>query len=201
MLRRAADIASVEGLDGLTIGRLASELAVSKSGVFAHFGSKEELQLATIRSALELFADEVVTPALEAPDGLSRLLALTDRWIEYAATGVFPGGCFFFSAAAEFDARPGRVRDELARYRRGWLELYESTIRAAQNLGEIQPDANPTRLAFEFDALGMAANLHALLCDDVSIYYEARAAMRDRLRAIATDPNSVPVPKRSKARR
>ena len=189
VLHRAADIASVDGLDGLSIGRLAADLAVSKAGVFAHFGSKEELQLATIRAAVDRFVVEVVAPALDAPDGIERLVALCDRWLTYSRTGVFPGGCFFFSVAAEYDARPGRVRDAIAAARRAWLGAYESVIGEAQRRGELDPDVDPAALAFEIDALGMAANLHAQLCDEPGAYDRARAAITARLRALATSPH------------
>lgn len=189
VLRRAADIASVDGLDGLSIGRLAAEVSVSKAGVFAHFGSKEELQLATIRAAAARFADEVVRPALEAPDGLDRLVALIEHWIAYLRAGVFPGGCFFFSVAAEYDAKPGPVRDAIADCRREWLGVYEAVVGAAQRQGELDPAVDPAALAFELDALGMAANMHARLCDDPSVHDRARAAMLTRLRAVATVPH------------
>jgi AcrR family transcriptional regulator len=191
VLRRAADIASVDGLDGLSLGRLAADLHISKAGVFAHFGSKEDLQLATVRAAVDRFVAEVVAPALDAPDGLDRLCGLCARWLAYARSGVFPGGCFFLSVAAEFDARPGRVRDEVARARRDWLATYEGAVAAAQRLGQLDPGEDPARLAFELDALGMAANLHAQLCDDRGAYDWARTAMIARLRAAATDPAAV----------
>ncbi|HEX6420629.1 MAG TPA: TetR/AcrR family transcriptional regulator [Acidimicrobiales bacterium] len=186
VLRRAADLSSVEGLENLSIGRLAADLHVSKAGVFAHFGSKEALQLATVRHATERFTDAVVAPVLEVPDGLARLVALCDRWLAYSAERVFPGGCFFFGAAAEFDARPGRVRDELAAARRAWLGLYEGTVAAAQRRGELDAAADAAALAFELDALGMAANLHAQLCDDPGAHARVREMMLARLRALAT---------------
>jgi AcrR family transcriptional regulator len=187
VLRRAADIASVDGLEGLSIGRLASDLAVSKAGVFSHFGSKEELQLATVRAAGDRFADQVVVPALDVPDGLGRLVALFDRFVDYSRTDVFPGGCFFFGVAAEFDAKPGRVRDEIADARRRWLGVYEAIVLAAQSAGEIDATADAATLAFEIDAVGMAANLHAHLCDDPTVYDRARSSVLARLRAVATD--------------
>jgi AcrR family transcriptional regulator len=186
VLARAADIASVEGLDGLSIGRLAAGLEVSKAGVFAHFGSKEELQLATIRAASDRFLDEVVAPALDVPDGLDRLLALVDRWLAYSRSGVFRGGCFFFSVAAEYDAKPGRVRDEIAEAHRRWLAVYEAVIGAAQRRGELDPAVDPATLAFELDALGMAANLRNQLFDDPAIFDRARSSMMARLQAAAT---------------
>jgi AcrR family transcriptional regulator len=186
VLQRAADIASVDGLDGLSIGRLAGDLAVSKAGVFAHFGSKEELQLATIRAASDRFRDEVIAPVLDRPDGLERLVALCDRFLDYSRRGVFPGGCFFFSVSAEYDAKPGRVRDEIAEARRMWLGVYEALVAAAQRHGELDAAIDPAALAFELDALGMAANLHHQLCDEPAVFGRVRASMLARLRGVAT---------------
>jgi AcrR family transcriptional regulator len=181
VLARAADIASVDGLDGLSIGRLAADLSVSKAGVFAHFGSKEELQLATVRAAADRFTEAVIVPAFAEPEGLDRLVALCERWLDYSRRDVFPGGCFFFSVAAEYDAKPGRVRDEIAAVRRRWLGAYEQLVAAAQARGELDDAVDPTALAFELDALGMAANLHAHLCDDRTVYDRVRAAMLARV--------------------
>lgn len=191
-LDRAADVASVAGLEGLSIGRLASDLGVSKAGVFAHFGSKEALQLATIGTAIDRFVAQVVTPALREPEGLLRLWKLCDSWISYARSGVFPGGCFFLNVAAEFDARPGPVRDRVAGARRDWLDAYRTTIEKAQQLGQLATDVDAAALAFELDALGMAANLHAMLCDDLSIYDQVRVSMLARLRSAAVDATALP---------
>lgn len=188
ILGRAMDIASADGLEGLSIGRLASELGVSKSGVFAHFGSKEELQLSTIRAASRVYYDAVVAPALEVPPGLRRLHALCERWLAYLEARTFPGGCFFFAVSAEFDARPGRVRDALAQARLDWLRLIEQTIDDARQLGEVAADADPRQLAFQIDAYGRAANAEAVLHDDPTAVGRARTAMLAQLEAIATDP-------------
>ncbi|KAB2342458.1 TetR/AcrR family transcriptional regulator [Actinomadura rudentiformis] len=186
ILSRAMDIASLEGLEALSIGRLATELKVSKSGVFAHFGSKEELQLAVIRAAKAVFASRVVEPAFAEAPGRRRLEALCDGWLTYSERRVFPGGCFFFSVGAEFDARPGRVRDALADARREWLALYAQTIRDAQQLGELDDSVNPAQLAFELDAFATAANSAALLLDDSTAYARSRCAIRTRLAALKT---------------
>lgn len=191
ILQHAMDIASLEGLEGLSIGRLAGELRVSKSGLFAHFGSKEELQLAVVGSAVDLFATEVIEPALDEAPGLPRLLKLCDGWLDYSARRVFPGGCFFYAAGAEFDCRPGRVRDALAAAKRDWVRLYRRTVRDAQQLGEVRGDVDPVQVAFELDALVGAANSAALLLDDQDSYDMARRAIRERLRAVATDPAAV----------
>ncbi|MBJ7330774.1 MAG: TetR/AcrR family transcriptional regulator [Solirubrobacteraceae bacterium] len=193
ILRRAADIASVEGLEGLSIGRLATALDVSKSGVFAHFGSKEELQLATIRVAAEVFAAHVATPGLEHPPGALRLWRLCDAWLDYAQAPVFPGGCFFCNASAEFDARPGRVRDALADSLRLWQQLLERTAADAQQLGELRDDVDVPQLTFELDAFARAANAVCLLGDDATAFARARRAIRARISAELTDPQLLPV--------
>lgn len=193
ILDRAAAIASVEGLEGLSIGRLAIELQVSKSGVFAHFGSKEELQLATVRRAREVFVAEVIAPALRATAGLRRLWRLCDGWLDYSDRRVFPGGCFFASAVAEFDARPGRVRDAIAAAQRDWLHFLEESITKARQLGELElePGTDARQLAFELDAFTRATQ-DALLFDEHSVYTRARRAMLHRLRGVATDPSVLP---------
>lgn len=192
VLRRAVDIASAEGLEGLSIGRLSTELQLSKSGVFAHFGSKEELQLAAVRAAGAIFAEHIVTPALEVRPGLARLWALCDGWLNYAEGRIFPGGCFFFSVAAEFDARPGRVHDAVAEAMCRWIELLEQTVADAVQLGELREPVEASQLAFELDALGRTANAHAVLFGDDDLYVRARSGMLARLRAVATDPGVLP---------
>ena len=122
ILDRAVDLASIEGLGGLTIGRLAEELGMSKSGLFAHFGSKEELQLATIESARERFIEHAFRPALKAERGYPRLMAIARAWLAYVKREVFPGGCFFAAASFEFDGRPGLVRDAIASMMNTWIE-------------------------------------------------------------------------------
>jgi AcrR family transcriptional regulator len=191
ILNRAMDIASVDGLQGLSIGRLATDLAVSKSGVFTHFGSKEELQLATVRAAAEVFIEQVIQPADEAPPGLARVWRLCTARLAYLAVSPFPGGCFFAAAAAEFDARPGRVRDEIATGMRRWRKRYARDIAAAIDLGEIAVGTGPDQLAFELDALARAGGSDFLLFDDPAALDHARAAMLTRLRAVATDPSAL----------
>ena len=124
ILEAAVDIASVAGLEGLTIGQLATKLSMSKSGLFAHFGSKEELQLATVEAARSVFIREVIEPTFAAERGLARLWQLCDAWFSYVSSKVFRGGCFFAAAAAEFDSRPGPVRDRIAAIMKEWLSTY-----------------------------------------------------------------------------
>ncbi|WP_075020354.1 TetR/AcrR family transcriptional regulator [Actinomadura madurae] len=186
ILCRAADIASAEGLEGLSIGRLATELGISKSGVFTHFGSKEELQLATVGKAVEVFREHVVEPALAAPAGLGRVRALLDAWQRYQREPVFPGGCFFHSTMAEFDARPGRVRDAIAASQRDWGAFLERCLREARDLGEIDASTDVPQLAFELEAACRTGAAHALLYDDPSLFDRATRAMTTRLEAVVT---------------
>ncbi|MGH9458177.1 MAG: TetR/AcrR family transcriptional regulator [Thermoanaerobaculia bacterium] len=172
----AVDLASAEGLEGLTIGRLAAELSMSKSGLFAHFGSKEDLQLACVAAAREIFLDEVIRPALLAPRGIARLRALCDCWMSYAERKVFRGGCFFDAAAAEFDSRPGPVRDGIAANWRDWLSMLEAAVRKAQEAGELDPGADPAQIAYELNALVTAANRSAQLLGDDAAWTRARTA-------------------------
>src|ERR1700677_3805311 len=137
ILRTAAALASVDGLDGLSIGRLATELAMSKSGLFAHFGSKEELQLATIEEARHRYAREVIEPACAAGSGITRLHALCEAFLSYLQRAVFPGGCFFASAMAEFDSKaPGPVRDRIIHCQDQWMNTLERTAQHAQERNE-----------------------------------------------------------------
>ncbi|NUW31962.1 TetR/AcrR family transcriptional regulator [Nonomuraea sp. SMC257] len=183
ILRRAADIASKDGLEGLSIGRLAADLGVSKSGLFGYFGSKEELQLATIRVARDVYLTEVIQPALTVPPGTGRVRRLCESWLSYSERRVFPGGCFFFAVTAEFDARPGRVRDAVAAAGLDWSRFVARTVDDARQLGELAADTDPGQLAFELIAFMETANAVSLLHDDPNAYERARTAIRGRLDA------------------
>ena len=182
----ATRLASVEGLEGLTLGRLASELEMSKSGLFAHFGSKEELQLATIEHARAIYADQVVIPGLAGPRGVARLFGLCDRYLALVERAVFPGGCFFASAMAEFDARPGVVRDRVAAVQREWLDALERTARDGIECGELRPTTDPAQLAFELEAAMLSANWYYHLYTDRQFFARARLAVETSLRTAAT---------------
>lgn len=193
VLRRAVDIASIDGLEGLSIGRLAKDLGISKSGIFAHFGSKEELDLATIRAARRIYADAVVTPALAVPPGLGRLWAISESWLDYSERRVFPGGCFFAKAAHEHGARPGAIHDAVAAANGEWLELLEHTIDEAKAAGEVVEEVDTTQLAFELASFFDSANMRSLLRDDdPEIYARARAAVRARLHSAAAPGVAAP---------
>ncbi|MEV0231854.1 TetR/AcrR family transcriptional regulator [Nonomuraea sp. NPDC050786] len=187
ILRRAADIASQDGLEGLSIGRLATDLGVSKSGLFGYFGSKEELQLATIRAATAVYVEEVVQPALTVPPGLGRVRRLCENWLSYSQRRVFPGGCFFFAVNAEFDARPGRVRDAAAAASLEWTRFVARAVDDARQLGELAGDTDPDQLAFELIAFMETANAVSLLHDDPKAYERARTAIRRHLDTASTN--------------
>jgi AcrR family transcriptional regulator len=186
ILETAVHIASAEGLEGLTIGRLAQQLSMSKSGLFAHFGSKEDLQVATVEAARAIFIHEVIKPAFESAQGLLRLWKLCDIWLAYVQSGVFRGGCFFAAAAAEFDSRPGPVRDRIAEIMKEWLSTLRKAIVEAQNAGQLNKQIDATQLAFEFNSLELGANWAFQLYGDTRAFKRAREAIRERLSRYAT---------------
>src|ERR1700733_4683776 len=187
ILATAADVASVDGLDGLTVGRLAAELSMSKSGLFAHFGSKQDLQMATIEEARQRYVREVIEPALAANPGIVRLHALCESFLSYLDRGVFPGGCFFASAMAEFDAKaPGPVRDRIAKCQAQWMDTLERAAVCALEAGELHTNADPQQLAFELEAALLSANWYFHLYKDPSYFERARRAVLDRLASQAT---------------
>jgi AcrR family transcriptional regulator len=183
ILQTAARLATVEGLEGLSIGRLAAATGMSKGGVYAHFGSKEDLQLATIDAAREIFFDVVVRPAGAAPKGFDRLRELCARFLDHVDRKVFPGGCFFASVAAEMSARPGSVRDRIAQEQRAWIALLERSATDARRRGQLPEDADPAQLAFELNALVVAANTAYVLHGDRTGLERAARAIEDRLGA------------------
>lgn len=192
VLERAVAVASVDGLDGLTVGRLAGDLGLSKSGVFALFGSKEDLQLATVRTAIRIFLENVVHPAHELPHGMDRLWRLCSGWLAYSQARIFPGGCFFYSAAAEYDARPGKLHDTIAAARRNWFSFLEQTLREAQQVGEARQDVDLAQLVFEICALMEMANGESVLHSEDAAYRMAARGILSRLRDVATDASLLP---------
>jgi AcrR family transcriptional regulator len=184
ILTTAAELATQEGLEPLSIGRLADATGMSKSGLFAHFGSKEDLQLATVDHAASLFVAEVVAPAREAPKGLARVWALCDHMVDYAERQVFPGGCFFACTSAEFNNRPGPVRDRIEEMLRSWLSYLEHAVEQAQEAGELSRDWSAREVAFQLDAFAQASNAQYQLFRDRAVFDEARRAIRDRLESL-----------------
>jgi AcrR family transcriptional regulator len=172
ILDRAVDLASVEGLEGLTIGRLAGELQMSKSGLFAHFGSKQDLQLAAIAAAAVRFKATVVDPTLELPEGAPRLRALAERYLDQVDT--YSGGCFWAATSAEYDDRPGPVRDAIAASLDAWLGELDRQARIAGV-------EHPERLAFEIYSLVMGANARYRLTADKRVFAYAREGVEQLL--------------------
>jgi AcrR family transcriptional regulator len=178
ILEVATRIASVEGVHGLTIGRLADALGVSKSGLYAHFGSKEQLQLETIQKALSIFEVEVEAPALEEPPGLAQLERYLEAYFSYLERGVFPGGCFFASLLAEMDARTGPVHDAVVSIERAWREGLWELAREAQRRGEIRRDVDVKQLGFELYACLELANYHFVLFREPEVLERGRRAVK-----------------------
>lgn len=181
ILERSVQMASRDGLEGLTVGELATALEVPKSSVFALFGSKQELQLATLAAAREILIEQVVLPAGGAPLGAERLRALGTAWCRYLLAGVFAGGCFLCAASAEMDGRPGIVRDRVAAAMREWVALLEGNIEAAIANREFSPSIDPRAMAFRLNALGMAANWQRQLFDDSDGVRHTEAAWQAEL--------------------
>lgn len=181
ILEAAMRLASIEGLGSLSVGRLARELGVSKSGVFAHFRSKQRLQQETIAAARKVFEREVLEPGLAAPEGLAQLESLCEAYLSYVERGVFPGGCFFAHLLAELDAQSGPIHDEVVVDQQGWLGLLEGMIDAARQRGELDPAVDSGQLAFEIYAPMELANYLSTLHRDPSIVGRGRKAVRDAI--------------------
>jgi AcrR family transcriptional regulator len=180
ILRKAVNIASLEGLEGLTIGKLAATLRISKSGLFAHFGSKEDLQCAVVDEARDIFIEKVIRPAAQLR-GLRLLRALCENLLAYGEEKTFPGGCFFSAASLEFDDRPGPVRDRIVGLMKKWLGNLERAARDAQDAGEIRQDVDARQLAFEIHALDMGGNWSSRLFRDESAFRSAKVAILRRI--------------------
>lgn len=158
ILRTSIDIASAEGLEGLTIGRLATELKMSKSGLFAHFGSKEDLQIATLEAASRAFVSEVVRPTETIENGLPRLIALIDAWIRSVDNTCNRGGCFFYAVSAEMDDRPGRVHDLISKLTRDWIEALTKEMKLAIRLGELKKSCDAELIVFQLHGFVQEGN-------------------------------------------
>jgi len=193
ILAHAARVGSAEGLEAVSLQRLATDLGISKSGLFAHFGSKEELHMATIDAAARIFTDEVIRPALATPRGAGRVWALCNSWFSYLERGVFPGGCFFWAVAEEFDSRrPGPVRDSVLEKKNYWSYTLQRAVREAQEAGEIDAGVDPEQLAWELDSLLGGANSGFKNEEGVRAIERGRRGIRDRLTRAAT-PSAQPL--------
>jgi AcrR family transcriptional regulator len=181
ILRAAASLATLDGLEGLTIGNLAAATGMSKSGLYAHFGSKQELQLATVGEAGRILDQEVIQPALAAPPGLAQLAAVCDAFFSYLQRRVFPGGCFFAAAALEMGTRPGPVKQQVAALQTAFTALIRQFAATAINQHELPPTENPDQLAFELHGIMLAADTNYVLHDNPAILNLARQITRQRL--------------------
>jgi AcrR family transcriptional regulator len=192
VLDAAVSMASVDGLEAMTLARLAEATSVSKSGLFAHWPDKEALQLAVVAHAVRLWADHVVTPALGAPRGIRRLWALYERRLAFYADGVLPGGCFFVATQAEFDDRPGPVREALATAITDWLAIISTMAQQAVELGELHAGTDVGQLTYEIEAHGVAVVTYSRLLDAERGVAYARQAVLDRLKSLSPVPELLP---------
>ncbi|WP_194410225.1 TetR/AcrR family transcriptional regulator [Microbacterium cremeum] len=200
ILAHAVDTASVDGLDGLTIGRLADAAGHSKSGVATLFGSKEQLQLAVVAAAREVFIDHVVAPARASTErGLGRVCALLTLWLAYSETRVFRGGCFFAATSVEFDSKPGPVRDAVVAASGEWEDYLTVSIEHAVAAGELPELIDARQLTFEMVSFLEAANTRSLLHASTEPYARAATAVRSRLIGLGGDPELVATVRGSRA--
>jgi AcrR family transcriptional regulator len=184
--------ASTDGLDGLSLAALADELGISKSGLFAHWATKEQLQLAVVEHAVTHWNERVIAPAMLTAPGVKRLFALHVSRLEFYEAAVLPGRCFFFTVQCEFDDRPGAVHDRVAAAQSQWLGFIASLAAEAIDLGHLRDDASPEQLAFEVEAAGDAVVPQARLMEGAAVFTFARRAVLDRLRSLCTDPSLLP---------
>ena len=192
VLDTAVAVASVYGLDAMSLARLADETGVSKSGLFTHWPDKGILQLAVVEHAVRQWTELVVAPAFAAPRGVRRLWALHESRLAFYATGALPGGCFFVASRAEFDDRPGPVRDALSAALGDWRDLIRTAAAQAIAVGELRPGTDVGQLAFEIDALGEAMVTSARLVTPERSASYARRSVLDRLRALSPTPELLP---------
>ena len=190
VLDHALGLATTAGLDGLSLGQLADALGMSKAGLFAHWRSKEALQLAVIEHARDQWTEEVIRPGLRTPRGVRRLWAVHDLRLAFYETERLPGGCFFANANFEFNARPGAVRDRLAEGFTAWMSMLTRLASEAIAEGEMK-DVDPEQLAYEIEALGLTAVMQVRLLRDTGYSY-SRQAVLDRLRSLCPDPTLLP---------
>jgi AcrR family transcriptional regulator len=185
IVHAAVSLATVDGLEGLSIGNLAASLGMSKSGVYAHFGSKQDLQLATVDEAGRIFATQVIEPALAAEPGLAQLVALCDAFFDYLGQQTFPGGCFFAGAVLEMGTRPGPVKEEIAAFQSGFTGLIRQFVVTAIERDELPAHEDPDALTFELNGIILAANASFVLRADPAALDLARTVVRRRLGLVA----------------
>jgi AcrR family transcriptional regulator len=185
ILNAAARLATTRGLEGLSIGDLAQHIGMSKSGLYAHFKSKEELELATIETAAEIFENEVIEKVPESLRGLARVSALTEAFLQHLARRIFPGGCFFATVAAQLASHPGRARDRVTQVQAAWVEQFTSALRQGSKAGEIARDSDLDQLAFEITAMMLRANFAWILTEDKRVLHQARVGVENVLARVS----------------
>jgi AcrR family transcriptional regulator len=179
ILNAAARLATTRGLEGLSIGDLAEHIGMSKSGLYAHFKSKEELELATIETAVEIFETEVINKVPESLRGLARVPVLTDAFLQHLERRIFPGGCFFATVAAQLASHPGRARDRVMQVQAAWVEQFTSALRQGSEAGEIPRDSDLDQVTFEITAMMLRANLAWILTEDKRVLDRARVGIKN----------------------
>jgi len=185
ILLAAANLATTRGLEGLSLGQLAEQIGMSKSGLYAHFKSKEELELATIETAAEIFEREVLVPAGKSPAGLERVWALAEAFLAHLERRVFPGGCFFAAAAAQLAAQPGRARDRVMAMHQHWKMLFVDAMRQAVDEGALPRNTDLEQTVFEITAMLLRANFTWIVTGDAGAMEQARAGIRHVLGRVA----------------
>jgi AcrR family transcriptional regulator len=187
ILERSLALASKVGLDGLSIATLADDLGLSKSGLFAHFQSKEALVVQTLERAAERFTEVVVKPALAAPRGEPRVRALFERWLRWSELVPQPGGCVFVAASVELDDQPGPARDVVVRIRRQWLDFVAGAVQRAVEAGHFHANVDPEQFAFEVMGIGLVWHHNSRLLGDPRATERAHRAF-EALVASARNP-------------
>lgn len=190
ILHAAANLATTRGLEGLSIGELAAHIGMSKSGLYAHFKSKEELELATIETATEIFERDVVEPASKSPAGLERVIALSEAFLGHLERRVFPGGCFFATVLAHLASRPGRARDRVLEVQKQWVAQFSRALRQARDAGELIPAASIDQLVFELTAMLVRANFSWIVSGDPLVLKQSRVGIRHILERVETQRGS-----------
>ena len=179
-------MATVDGLEGLSIGNLAHALDMSKSGIYAHFGSKQDLQLATVDEAARIFHSEVIEPALAAPAGRDQVVAVCDAFFDHLGRRTFPGGCFFAGAVLEMGTRPGPVKEQIAEFQTGFTGVIRQFVVTAIERHQLPDDEDPDALAFELNGIILATNAHFVIHQDPTVLEMAKQVVRRRVGAIAS---------------
>lgn len=200
ILDKAVEMTSQFGLEGLTIGTLAEATGMSKSGLFAHFGSREELLLATLDHGAALFTQTVLVPALKAPRGAPRLKSLFRNWLDWTESSNLPGGCPMIGAATEYDDRPGVVRDRLRLGQSQWIDTLRKAVQLAVETGDLRPDTDPEQFVFELFGIALVTHHHRRLLGDEKACSRALAALDGLLAAHAAPGNAARAPSRNTRR-